>query len=284
MLENKFSDRSDAICIDVNRVYDSCCDKDCLSDLNVVFPDRAQNLIDCASSVRCKKAEIINVCIDVEPVQFNRGCYSVDLTFFIKVKMDIYSSPSCTPTTVCGLTSYSKKCILYGSDGNVKIYSSKPTDDTENGCTCRGALPTAKVQCVDPVVLDTNLVKTCDCKCCCKCDCQVPSYVSKQFDGELCGNPNTEKTVLVTLGLFCIVQLERKVQMKIPSYDFCIPSKECNCNTDDPCDSFSKIRFPLEEFFPPNQKHINKMPKNNSCSCNSCSSCNSCNSCNCKNK
>ena len=62
---------------------------------------------------------------------------------------------------------------------------------------------------------------------------------------------DTERAVRVTIGLFSIVQLERSVQMLIPAYDFCMPGKECSNDTETPCDSFRKIRFPVNEFFPP---------------------------------
>ena len=72
-----------------------------------------------------------------------------------------------------------------------------------------------------------------------------------------------EKTVYVTLGLFTIIQLERDVQMLIPAYDFCMPEKECCCDTDDPCEVFKKIKFPVEEFFPPRSTDAD----NSGCGC-----------------
>ena len=53
------------------------------------------------------------------------------------------------------------------------------------------------------------------------------------------------------VGLFTIVQLIRNVQMLIPVYDFCIPEKQCDDSTDQPCDTFRKIKFPTDDFFPP---------------------------------
>ena len=44
-----------------NRVYDSCADKDCLADMRVYFTDRAQCIIDNATSVRCRSCKIINL-------------------------------------------------------------------------------------------------------------------------------------------------------------------------------------------------------------------------------
>ena len=58
------------------------------------------------------------------------------------------------------------------------------------------------------------------------------------------------KAILVTLGLFSIVQMERDAQILIPAYDYCIPDRECNCNTSNPCETFQGIDFPVEQFFP----------------------------------
>ena len=48
-----------------------------------------------------------------------------------------------------------------------------------------------------------------------------------------------------------MTSLSRDVQLMMPSYDFCMPGKECSNDTETPCDSFRKIRFPVNEFFPP---------------------------------
>ena len=55
----------EAVCIDTNRVYDSCADKDCLADLRVYFPPQCQETIEHATGVRCRGTEILNVFMDV---------------------------------------------------------------------------------------------------------------------------------------------------------------------------------------------------------------------------
>ena len=74
------------------------------------------------------------------------------------------------------------------------------------------------------------------------------------------------KTVFVTIGLFTIVQIERNVQMLIPAYDFCVPEKECIESSNDPCEMFSRIDFPTEEFFPPNISDLGD-DNNGGCGC-----------------
>ena len=83
----------EAVCIDAGRVYDSCCDRDCLEDLRCYFLPADQSLIQRALSVRARSAEVINVYIDVEPVSFNRGYYSCDLTFFFLVETKLCRKP-----------------------------------------------------------------------------------------------------------------------------------------------------------------------------------------------
>ena len=47
----------EAVCIDAERIYDSCSDKDCLEDLQVFFSDKTQPIIDKAASIKCKKVK-----------------------------------------------------------------------------------------------------------------------------------------------------------------------------------------------------------------------------------
>ena len=260
----------EAVCIDTNRVYDSCADKDCLEGLRVYFTAPTQRIIDRATNVRCRGCEVLNAFIEVERVPFNRGFYSVDITYFFKVYLDIFCGAATPPTTVEGLCTFSKKCILYGSEGNVKVFSSEFSSDAiDNQLDMVNTNPRAKVQTVDPLCLEAKLCRPCDC---CEDVCnisRVPSGVARAFNGDFANyEQEPQKAVTVTLGIFTIVQLERDVQMLIPAYDFCIPTKECNCETDDPCDAFRRIEFPIDEFFPPREGNLrDSYPIGGSCGC-----------------
>lgn len=245
----------EAISIDTSRVYDSCADKDCLSDLRVYFTPPAQNVVDNASSIRSRGCDILNVITDVEEVPFNRGYYSVDMTFFFVVSLDVFTAPSVPPTMVTGLSVFSKKAILYGSEGSVRVFSSEYGRESDGRLPSFSTNPRAKVQVAQPLCLDARMCRPCDC-------CNnlgdaggIPSSVTAFFGGEF-GRPNASRAVKATIGLFSIVQLERDVQMLIPAYDFCMPEKECSCGTDNPCEAFRKVRFPVAEFFPPQQAGI----------------------------
>ena len=248
MAEQKTTGNSfkEAVCIDAGRIYDSCSDKDCLEDLQVYFTETEQAKIDRALSVKAKSVEVLNVFLEVEPIPFNRGFYSVDMTFYFLVNLAAYYTPVSTADTVTGIAFFSKKVILYGSEGNVKVFSSEmPFGGNGNVSDS----PRAVVQAVTPIVLSSRVADCCECDCC-GCELNFPECVANCFNGNFV-IPNGGRKVLITLGLFTIVQLERRVQMLIPAYDFCIPGKECVTTTDDPCEVFKHIKFPTNEFFPP---------------------------------
>ncbi len=235
----------DSVCIDAMRVYDSCSDKDCLTDLHVYFTDTAQTLVDSAVNVRLKDAEVVTVVTNLEPVPFNKGFYSIDITFFFDITLDLFTTPGSAPTEVEGVAIFNKKVILFGSDGSVKVFSTVYGSDPAEAQTL--SLPRVNVQVAKPIALSAK-IGSCYSGCC--VPCAVPQCVCNCVGGE----PVAEgaKCVTVTLGLFSIVQIERNVQMLVKAYDFCIPRKECTNSTDNPCEVFSRLDFPKDQFFPPN--------------------------------
>lgn len=245
--DNQFKE---SVCIDAYRVYDSCADKDCLENLRVNFSEAAQHVIDQATSVRAKDVNVITTYIDLEAIPFRKGYYSVDMTFFFEVELEAFVAPTVMPASVSGLCVFNKKVVLYGSEGNVRIFTSDyVANDSDIQNMSSRNLPKATVQVADPVALSAKLCDPRDCSR--QPQCRVPECICRRFGGEFVRSNSVSKTVAVTLGLFTIVQIERNVQMRIPAYDFCIPKKECVTSTDNPCDLFSRIEFPTEEFFPP---------------------------------
>ena len=219
----------EAVCIDTGRIYDSCSDKDCLEDLRVYFTECNQRIVDQAVSVRSRRADVITVYIDIEPVPFNKGFYSVDMTFFFDVVVDVYASPAAHPCTIDGLAVFNKKVILYGSEGAVKVFASDfRCNEDDDQYRMSGNLPKAVCQVADPIILSARICVPCACRGVCDCFnevCVIPDCFSRRFGGPL-GGCRPEKVIYVTIGVFTIVQLERNVQMLIPVYDFCVPDKE----------------------------------------------------------
>lgn len=223
-----------------------------MEDLRCFFCPEAQALVNQAKSVRLRSAEVLNVFIDVEPVNFNKGYFSCDLTFFFLLNFDLYTSAHSCPKCVNGIATYSKKVILFGSDGAVKTFSNTMNSECgakENGTMSGSNTPKCVVQTVDPVPLSARLGEVRDCY---ENVCCIPKCVKEALGGDIVTElQNGEPTVFATIGLFTVVQLIRNVQMLIPVYDFCVPEKSCRNSTAEPCDTFSKIKFPIDDFFPP---------------------------------
>jgi len=242
---------NEPVCIHTDKVYDVCKEKDCLEDLRVILTRSDQELVNQAINVRVKSAEVIWVFPTLEPVPFNRGYYTVDIKYFFNVTLEVFRGVS-RPTVINGLATFDKKVILFGSEGNAKIYTSKYNPGAQiPEMWKKNNMPKAVVEVVDPIALSAKVVERCNCSCCCDCDlASVPASVCDCFDDELV--TSGENIVLVTLGLFTIVKIERNVQLSIPAVDFCYPQKECITATEEnPCDLFNSLRFPMDEFFPP---------------------------------
>jgi len=239
----------EAVCIHTKKIYDSCRDKDCIEDLRFYPTAGGQAVLDSALTVKGSKAELLYVYIDVEPVNFNRGFYSVDMRFFYRVTLQAYGH-SPRPMDVEGLCVFDKRVILFGSEGGVRSFSSQLREENpDRQLPVRNNLPHAVVQAVDPIVLDARLLEPCQ-NCCTVCG-EIPKNVACCFCDGL-DTAGGSRQVLVTLGQFSIVRLERDTQLLIPVYNYCLPEKECPSSSDgDPCDLFQNICFPVGEFFPP---------------------------------
>ena len=98
----------EAVCVHTDKIYDSCRDKDCLENVRVYLTSCGQDIVDRAINVKCTKAEVIWVFTDIEAVPFNRGFYSVDLKYFFKVTLAVFTGVG-RPTEVEGLATLIKK-------------------------------------------------------------------------------------------------------------------------------------------------------------------------------
>ena len=121
-------------------------DRDCIEDLRV-YPTRGcQEVIDRAVSVKAGCAELLYAYIDVEPVTFNRGFYTVDVRFFYRITADAFVGAA-RPVEVCGLAVFEKRAVLFGSDGGAKVFSSQVGENgAEIQCLPRTSVPTAVVE------------------------------------------------------------------------------------------------------------------------------------------
>lgn len=249
----------EAVCVEVQKIYDSCKDRDCIENLRVYLSPCGQELLDNAISVKPKSATVIWVYTDAEPVAFRRGYYSVNLQYYFKL---VFSVKTChgVCADIEGFARYEKRCIMFGSEGSAKLFESDHFPTISEICRENGSsAPKVSVEVVAPIILSHKVAEKgekicCNCCCCLPMSESIPKEIIPLFEGTLV--PEPEKKLYVTLGLFSIIRLSRYVQLIIPAYDFCIPEKEgcCESNNESPCDLFDKFCFPVDEFFPPCDK------------------------------
>jgi len=233
----------EAVSINTRKIFDSCRDKDCVDDLRVYPTVSSQAYIDNALSIRPRSAELLYVALNVEPISFNRGYYTVDCTYFYRVTGEVFPSGQ----SVLGLAVFDKRAMLFGSEGSAMTFSS----DNAQPETVSNDLPVAVLNAVDPIALYMKLVDS-DNVLPPEIEPRViPDFITAAFPEPLVLTP-TQRRWYATIGQFSIIRLERDTQLLIPAYDYSLPDKDCPGSTpDDPCELFSRIGFPMEEFFPP---------------------------------
>ena len=221
---------NDEVCINARKIYDTCKDKDCLSDMRVYLSADDQALVEEAVNIRARSSELVWTNVSVEEVPFNKGFYSVDMIFYFRTGFEVYTGNS-RPAIIEGLS----------------------IDNICNPNRNRNNLPIAEVEVVDPIILNAKIVTpSCNCHCSDYESPSIPDYIASLFCDELTELAN--RRLILSLGLFSVVRLVRDVQIRIPSAKFSLPEKECQgpCE-EEPCSFFEKLGFPTNEFFPPEQ-------------------------------
>jgi len=257
------ADLRQAMSIHTRKITDSCRDKDCIEDLRVYLTAPSQTVLENAGGAKVRSAELLYTQIEVEPVAFDGRHYCIDITFYYRILADAVTG-TCRCTPISGLAVFSKRAVLCGEDSSAHIFRS----DTRLG-ECDGPTrilanrPTAVVEVLDPLVLSSKVTDACGCKE--QNVIQIPGFIAAMFDEPLVLTPENRR-LFVTLGQFSIVRLERDAQLIVPVLDYSIPTKEC-CDSpggcaEDPCEMFSRIPFPSDQFTP------------TGCDSNACSRCN----------
>ena len=243
----------EAVCVHTGKITDSCLAKDCIEDLRVYLTVDSQQTLDCAASAKARYVELLFTQVQVEPVPYSSGYFTVDVTFYYRVIADATLSAGRT-NTVTGLAVFSKRLVLFGGETSARIFSSR--DDLT--CLCKKSLqsvslPRAIAETVDPIILGSRVMEACSCCCQNEASPAIPEALLGCFDEPLVLTGEC-KRLLVTIGQFSIVRLERDTQLLIPTFDYCVPSKTCppvgGTSTESPCEVFSQIDFPMDAFFP----------------------------------
>ena len=226
-------DLREAVSIHTRKVTDSCRDKDCIEDLRVYLTRESQALLDASAGAKARCAELVYAYIDVEPVAFNRNHYCIDITFYYRILADAIVGGT-KPATLCGLAVFSKRAVLCGEDSCAKIFTSDTVLGDLDGRTRRSFNhPTAVVEVLDPMILSARIREVCDCPGGEPCLNQLPTGIRNLFDDELVLSGESRRLYV--------------------TFDYSIPTKECCDNlgcAEDPCEMFSRIAFPVQQFYP----------------------------------
>ncbi len=240
-----------------------------MEDLRFYPTQSAQEVLAAAQSLRGGSAELLYTFVDVEPVTFNRGYYTVDMRFYYRITLQAMNG-STRYTEVQGLATFGKRVILCGGESGPKIFSSEPVaDELDPQLNLTADLPTAFVEVVDPLLLSASFVDNCH---------YVPGVLTgvpegilSAFDEPLILDEAQSRRVCVSLGQFSLVRLERDTQLLIPSFGFCVPEDECTIagigSAEDPCSVFADVEFPLNSFFPTDAVCAAEEGNSNGCGC-----------------
>lgn len=236
--------------IHTRKITDSCRDKDCIENLRVYLTTDSQALLNTAAGAKVRCADLLYADLDVEPVAFDRNHYCIDLTFYYRILADAIVGTA-RPVALTGLVVFSKRVVLCGEDSRARIFSSRSRPENADGSLLRASgRPTAVVEVLDPMVLSGKVVEVGEGIGGEQTVVQIPDFIRAMFDGQLVMTGD-QRQLYVTLGQFSIVRLERDAQIVVPVNDYAIPCREC-CDSpgcaEDPCEVFSRIPFPAQQF------------------------------------
>lgn len=258
MLENRNNNSAlscsgkGTVCIDTQRVLDSCRDRDCFENTRVYLTASGEEILQNATNIRTRSVRLLWAYVGVDEVPFNCGFYRITVRYYVQLELE-----GCfggRTQAFRGISIFEKDVVLYGGEGRVTTYSSSPVN---NACnigdidTRSSNAPVAIVETVEPLVLGTRV----ECECACPCEgCvppvpEIPAAIETELDGPLVNNPIGPK-IFVSFGVFSIIRIVRPTQILVQATDYSVPEKECVCATNDenPCALFRTIAFPVQQF------------------------------------
>lgn len=251
------------VCVETNRILDSCRDRDCFENVRVFLTDLGRDIIDHTTQVRVKDACIAWTYIGIDPVQFNRGFYTIHVRFYVKLIFEACICPG-RSQEFDGIAVLEKQVVLFGGDCSVSVFRSSADGSAfcaePEPCYKERSVPTAVVEVVDPIVLGVRVLEPLcpEPVCCCCCACDIPPSIAGCLSAPIyteaqdCdGQDRGGRILTVSLGIFSLVRLVRPAQYLITASEFIIPDKECvSATPGNPCDLFRSMAFPITEFSP----------------------------------
>ena len=258
MLENRNNNNTlscntkGTVCIDTHRILDSCRDRDCFENMRVYLTESGEEILQNATNVRTRSAQLLWAFVGVDEVPFNCGFYRVTVRYYVLVELE--GCLAGRSQSFRGISVFEKDVVLFGGEGRVTTFTSSPENNACNIAdvdTVSSNAPVAIVETVEPIVLGTKT--ECDCPPVCE-QCpsivpEIPDSISADLDGPLVNNPSGPR-VYVSFGIFSVIRIVRPTQILIQATDYSVPEKECVAATNDenPCALFRSIAFPVQQF------------------------------------
>ncbi len=239
------------VCIDTNRVLDCCRDRDCYEDARVYLGPIGEAALSGSTNIRTRSAKILCANVSLEEVPFNNGFYRVVVRYYIETEFEACIGVG-RSQTFKGLSVLDKDVVLYGGEGTAMSFTSNPENGLCAGCNLDNIgsnSPTAVVEAVNPIVLNTR-VSECNCSCnCLPCECDIPETVKCAFCEDITQGTQGPR-LLVSFGIFSVIRIIRPAQLLVQATDYSVPDKVCTPGTssDSPCELFKSIAFPVSSF------------------------------------
>lgn len=263
------------VCIDTQRVLDSCRDRDCFENTRVYLTACGEEMLSASTNVRARSASILWAYVGVNEVPFNCGFYQVSIRYYILVDLEACLGIG-RSQTFKGLAVLEKEVVLYGGEGNVTTFSSDPENSycsiNENN---RGSnAPVAIVETVEPMILSTKVKEK---ECCTPCNCcnegalELPACVCGCLDGDICASSDAPR-LYISFGVFSVIRIVRPAQLLVQATDYSVPDKECipATNDENPCAVFKAMAFPTSRFrgVSTTSECANDTQRSRGCGCN----------------
>ena len=113
----------ETVCIDTYRVLDSSRDRDCYEDVRVYLTPFGQEIINGTCNVRVRGCEVAWCNVAIDPIQFNCGFYQLTVRYYILLTLESCMGQG-RAQEFNGFAVLEKRSVLYGGEGDVKVYSS----------------------------------------------------------------------------------------------------------------------------------------------------------------
>ena len=241
------------VCIDTQRVLDSCRDRDCFENTRVYLTSCGEEILSSSTNVRAKSANILWAYVGVNEVPFNCGFYQVSVRYYVLVELEACVGIG-QSRMFKGIAVLEKEVVLYGGEGNVTTFSSDPENSycSVNEDNKGTNAPIAIVETVEPMILSTKVKEK---ECCTPCGCigessiELPGCVCGCLDGDICSGSDAPR-LYISFGIFSVIRIVRPAQLLVQASDYSVPDKECVAATNDenPCSVFKNMPFPTARF------------------------------------